>query len=186
MSKEGTRSEQIAMAKANYERAEAVVAELREGARQEDLAAARATVDAAKADRDRARAALRETRITAPIKGLVEALDVSPGDLIKPGPVVRLVDPDDLELTVYVSAGYLGQVRVGQQVRFTTDAFGEETFEATIVHIATQGEFTPRNLQTEEERIQQAFAVKLDLDSAGGKLRSGMTATVSLKAPDTP
>ena len=184
MAKDGARVEEIGMAKANYERAQAVVAELREGAREEDLASGRAAVEAAKAERDRARAALREMTVTAPIGGLVEAVDVLPGDLIKPGPAVRLVDPDDLELTVYVSAGYLGHLRLGQQVTLTTDSHGGTTFEATIAHIASQGEFTPRNLQTQEERMEQAFAVKLDLDSADGRLRSGMTAIVSIPKPD--
>ena len=186
MAREGARDEEIGMAKANLDRLEAVLAELRMGARREDLEAGRAAVAAAQADLDRARAGLREMTVTAPIAGLVEAVDVSAGDLVKPGPLVRLVDPDDLELTVYVSAGFLGHLRLGQTVTFTTDSLGEETFEATIAHIATQGEYTPRNLQTQEERLQQAFAVRLDLDSANGKLRSGMTATVSLPRPDAP
>jgi HlyD family secretion protein len=63
-------------------------------------------------------------------------------------------------------------------VKFTTDSLGSETFDGEVSFIATEGEFTPRNLQTQEDRVQQVFAVKVRTNSAGGKLRPGMTATV--------
>jgi len=176
----GAREEEIAAAKALYDQAAAAVDELKAGARAEDLAAARAARDAAAADRDRAATALKEMTVTAPLDSVVESVHVRVGDLIRPGPTVRLVDPDDLRLTVYVSAAMLGKIRVGQQVRITTDSHGAESFTGEIIHIASQGEYTPRNLQTQEERVQQVFAVKIKLDSAGGKLRAGMSATAHL------
>jgi HlyD family secretion protein len=91
--------------------------------------------------------------------------------------VATVADPNDLKLYVYVSALMLGQLRPQQKVELTADAHGDQKFEAAIVQIATQGEFTPRNLQTKEERVQQVFGVKLKLDSAGGRLRAGMTVT---------
>ena len=174
---EGARSEEIAMARADFDRAAAFLDELRNGARSEDVAAARAARDAAQANLDRARVALAEMTIVAPRAGIVESMDVHPGDLVSPGAVVRLVDPEDLELVLYVGAGMLGHVRVGEQVSLTTDAHGDRRFEGTIARVASKGEFTPRNLQTKEERVQQVFAVKLKLDSAGGLLRAGMAAT---------
>lgn len=176
----GAREEEIAAAKALYDQAAAVVEELKAGAREEDLAAARAARDAAAAERDRAATALKEMTVTAPLDSVVESVHVHVGDLIRPGPAVRLVDPDDLRLIVYVSAAMLGKLRVGQQVRITTDSHGAESFTGEIIHIAGQGEYTPRNLQTQEERVQQVFAVKIKLDSAGGKLRAGMSATAHL------
>lgn len=176
----GAREEEIAAAKALYDRAAAVVDELKAGARAEDLAASRAARDAAAADRDRAMTVLGEMAVTAPLDSVVESVNVRVGDLVRPGPVVRLVDPDDLRLMVYVSAAMLGKLKVGQQARITTDSHGEESFSGKITHIASQGEYTPRNLQTEEERVQQVFAVKIQLDSAGGKLRAGMSATAHL------
>jgi hypothetical protein len=82
-----------------------------------------------------------------------------------------------------VSPIALGGLRLSQKIPITTDAHGAERFEATIVQMATEGEFTPRNLQTEEERVQQVFAVKLHLDSGGGKLKPGMTAIAHLDGP---
>lgn len=179
----GARDEEIGMAKAAFERAQAFLEEVRTGARDEDKAAARAAVNAAEADLKRAETIAREMVVTAPADALVESISVRVGDLIQPGPIVRLVDPDDLEVMVYVSATLLGHLSTGQQIPFTADAHGDETFTGTIIHIASQGEYTPRNLQTQEERVQQVFGVKVKLDSAGGKLRAGMTVTAHLPEP---
>ncbi len=176
----GLRNEEVAAAKAVYDRAAAALAEVRRGAREEDRAAARAARDAAAADLERAKVALSEMTIISPITGVVESLDIHPGDLIKPGAAVRLVDPEDLELVVYVSAVILGKIHLGQQITLTSDAHGAETFHGEIIHIAAQGEYTPRNLQTQEERVQQVFGVKLKMNSHGGKLRAGMTVTAQM------
>jgi multidrug resistance efflux pump len=180
MVEKGARVEEIAMAKANFDRAAAALDEMRIGARPEDREAAQAAVDAANADLARAEVALSEMVVKAPMDGLVESVDLEPGDLLKPGAAVRIIDPKNLKLWIYVSAAMLGYLRLGEEITLTTDSFGAEEFKAKIVHIASQGEFTPRNLQTQEERVQQVFGVKLKLDSAGGKLRAGMTAMAHL------
>ena len=172
---EGPRAEEINMAKAASQQAAAALDLLKNGARREDIDVARALRDAADADLKRARVTADEMVVKAPRDGVVESLDVHPGDIVKPGAVATIADPDDLKLYVYVSALMLGQLRLDQKVELTTDAYGDQKFEATIVQIATQGEFTPRNLQTKEERVQQVFGVKLKLDSSGGRLRAGMT-----------
>ena len=150
------------------------------GARGRIIAAAVAGRDAALAEVARARAQLEEMAIAAPMDGVVESLDVLPGDIVRPGPLVRLVDPARLEVPIYVGAALLGHLRLQQRVEFTADAFGEARFSGTVVQIASEGEFTPRNLQTEEERVQQVFGVKAALDPAGGRLRPGMAVTAHL------
>ena len=97
---------------------------------------------------------------------------------------MRVSNPDHLELKVFVSAYILGHVHLGQNISLTTDSHGDEEFEGEIVFIATEGEYTPRNLQTQEERVQQMFEVKLRLDSYDGKLKAGMTATAHFEAPE--
>ncbi len=174
---EGTREEQVRMAGAALEQARAFLEELRAGVRDEDKAAARAVRDAAAAAARLAEHQVREMTITAPFDGVVEALDVYPGDLVKPGPLVRITDPDTLEVVVYVSASALAYLDDGERVSLTTDSHGDRTFEGEIVRVATQGEYTPRNLQTQEERVQQMFGVKIRLSSADGALKAGMTAT---------
>jgi multidrug resistance efflux pump len=165
------------MARAASDQAQAALDELKIGPRVEDIAVARASRDAAAADLERARVNLREMTIIAPLNGVVESLDVRPGDLVKAGPVARIVDPEDLEVDFFVGAKMLGQLRVQQEITFSADAFGAETFTGAIKQIASEGEYTPRNLQTEEERVQQVFAVTVGLDSHNGKLRPGMAVT---------
>jgi len=179
---EGLRSEEIAMAKAGYDRAAAMLDEIRNGARIEDLDAARAARDAAAANLARAEVAAREMVVTAPRDGVVESLDLHPGDLVKPGACATLVDPEDLKLVVYVSSTVLGRLQIGEKVGLTTDSHGAETFDGVITWIGSKGEFTPRNLQTTEERAQQVFGIKIATDSAGGRLRAGMAATAHLTA----
>ncbi|MFP4192808.1 MAG: HlyD family secretion protein, partial [Candidatus Hydrogenedentota bacterium] len=173
----GSRTQEVRAAKAQYDQAQAALDELREGAREEDIESARAAVDAARADLRKAERGVRETRIHAPANGVVESLDLRKGDLVSPGPAARLADPEDLTLTVYVSALALGHLRVGQTVALTTDSHGDAAFEGTLTYLASQGEFTPRNLQTQEERAQQVFGVEIRTHSHDGKLKAGMTAT---------
>jgi HlyD family secretion protein len=173
----GARVEEVAMAKSDFERAKAALDEVKRGPRDEDKAAAKAARDAAAAAVERARVNLREMTVVAPSKGVVESLDLRPGDLVKPGAVARIIDPDDLKVTVYMGAALLGSIKLGQKIPLTADAHGSERFEGEVYFIATEGEYTPRNLQTQEERVQQVFGVKLRLDSNGGKLRAGMTVT---------
>jgi len=176
--KKGPREEEIAIAKAALDQAQAALDEIQNGARAEDIEAAEAAREAAQAQLQMAESQVREMTIVAPRDGVVESIDIHPGDLVAPGPVMRLIDPEDLELVVYVGAAVLGKLRLNQEVSLTTDSHGDEVFQARIVHLASEGEFTPRNLQTKEERVLQMFGIKLKMDSAGGKLKSGMSATV--------
>lgn len=181
---EGTREEEVGMAKAFLDQAVASLDLLRAGARAEDIAGARALRDGAVADLARARVVLDEMVIRSPIKGVVESLELEVGDLVGPGPALTVVDPEDLELNVYVSGVMLGHLGVGQEVAVTTDSHGAERFVGRILQLATEGEYTPRNLQTVEERVQQVYRVKVGLDSGGGKLRAGMAATAHFGAPE--
>lgn len=177
---EGTRVEELGMAKAAYEQARAAYELLKNGARKEDIAAAQAARDSAAANLARAEVNAREMVISTPRAGVIESLDVHPGDLVRAGAIARVVDPEDLEIMIYVSEGVLGKLRLGQKVSLTTDSHGDKTFEGIVEQVATEGEYTPRNLQTEEERVQQVFGIKLKLNSANGDLRPGMTATAHL------
>jgi len=177
LAEEGARSEEINMAKSTAEQAAAARDLVKNGARIEDLEAARAMRDAAIADLERAKVALEEMVVKSTCSGVVQSIDLRPGDLVKPGAIVSVVDPEDLKLYVYVSSAELGNLRIGETVPLTADAHEGEWFEGTLTYISSTGEFTPRNLQTKEERVQQVFGVKIQLNSAGGKLRAGMTVT---------
>jgi HlyD family secretion protein len=117
--------------------------------------------------------------IHTPLAGVVLYRHVEPGEIVSAGaPILTVIDPDDLELTVYVPEDRYGRVALGQVLPVTVDSFPGETFAGTVVHIADQAEFTPRNVQTTDNRKTTVFAVRLKLQPAGGKLKPGMPADV--------
>jgi multidrug resistance efflux pump len=126
-----------------------------------------------------ARSHFQEMSVRAPMDGVIESIDVEPGDLVQPGPIVRIVDPEELELVVYVSAAMLSRIRLGQRLSLTADG-DDATYEGEVIFMANQGEFTPRNLQTEEARSRQMFGIKLRVPSYDGALKAGMTATARI------
>ncbi len=176
---EGSRVEEVAMAKAALDQAGAMLEELRNGARAEDIEAARAARDAAKADLELAQNRLQEMAVRAPMAGIVETIDVEPGDLVAPGPIVRLIDPDELEVVIYISAPMLSRIRMGQRIPLSPDGDDAE-YEGEVIFVSSQGEFMPRNLQTEEARARQMFGIRLRVPSYDGALKAGMTVTAHI------
>jgi len=83
---------------------------------------------------------------------------------------------DELTVTVYIPEDRYGQISLGDTATLSIDSFPEESFEATVIHIADQAEYTPRNVQTKEERQTTVFAIKLSVDNAEGMLKPGMPA----------
>ena len=151
---------------------------LREGARPERIDAARAQL----AETD---AQLREMRITAPAECVLETLSVKPGDVLAPNrEVATLLLPQHLWVRVYVPEPWLGFIRPGGRVTARVDSFSDKSFRGTVEQINRQAEFTPRNVQTVEERIKQVFGVKVRLENPGDVLRAGMSADVFF--PDVP
>ncbi|HLN57703.1 MAG TPA: HlyD family efflux transporter periplasmic adaptor subunit [Thermoanaerobaculia bacterium] len=154
--------------------------QLERGNRPEDIAAARATLQTeerqlAYLERQRA-----ESIVTAPAAGVIESMDLRPGDLVGPNqPVARMLEPSQVWVRVYVPEPELGRVRVGQKAFLTVDTFPKTEFSGRVVEIRTQAEYTPRNVQTLDQRMDQVFGVKVAIDPAP-QLKPGMAATVRL------
>jgi multidrug resistance efflux pump len=145
---------------------------LAEGTRPERITQARAQV----AEMD---AQLREMRIVAPGDSVLEVLSVKVGDVLAANrEVATLLYTQHLWVRVYVPEAWLGLIQPGQKVRVHTDSSKEE-FAGTIEQINRAAEFTPRNVQTVEDRVRQVFGVKVSLPSDTGKLRAGMSVDVS-------
>ncbi|MBI3874415.1 MAG: efflux RND transporter periplasmic adaptor subunit [Verrucomicrobia bacterium] len=142
------------------------------GTRPEKLAQARAQL----AEMD---AQLKEMKICAPGDCTLEVLSVKVGDVLAPNrEIATLLLPNPLWVRVFVPEPWLGHIKVGDKVTVETDAFPKQPFQGTVVQLARAAEFTPRNVQTVEDRIKQVFGVKVRLDNAAGKLRAGMSADV--------
>ncbi len=122
---------------------------------------------------------LENSVVRAPVDAVVLTHSVEVGEVIAPGvPVMTLGNVDRMTITVYLAENQYGQVSVGDSAKVSVDSFPEENFEAEVIKIADQAEYTPRNVQTEEERQTTVYAVELRVDDPEGKLKSGMPADV--------
>jgi multidrug resistance efflux pump len=175
----GTRPEEIDEAEADLARYEARWKLLRRGTRDEDKAAARAAVAEAEAELAEAEVNLRESVVLAPERCRVEVVSVRPGDLVPAGRSVVLAHrTGDLWVKVFVPSTDLGKLRLGQAVEVAVDSHPGKRFPGEVIHIATSSEFTPRNVQSVDERRHQVFAVKVRVTDPGGVFKSGMAAEV--------
>jgi multidrug resistance efflux pump len=177
----GTRREEIERAERQYQQALANRQLVERGPRKEDIAAARAQLDQARAALQQIETQMAELEVRSPAASFVEIMEVRPGDLISPGsPVATLVEVDRLWVRVYAPEPELGHVQLGKEVSVKVDTFPGESFSGRIEQISSRGEFTPRNVQTREERTHQVFAVRVRLENSSNRLRAGMAADVTI------
>ena len=181
MMESGYRLEEIAESKADVARLQANYDLLLAGTRSEEIDEQRAKVADLAAKIDEIDVKRNERMVIAPERAVVETLMVRPGDLVAPNQAVALVlRADDLWVKAYISEVNLGRIRLGQKVQVTSDSFPEQRFEGVITHIASASEFTPRNVQTIDERRHQVFGFKVRVADPHGIFKSGMAADVWL------
>lgn len=179
--REGTRREEIDEARAKLKEAQAAADLKHHGYRTEEIAEAKAAVDAAEATLQAIKRRIEELEVRAPADAVVQAVDLQPGDLVNANaPAISLLDTSELWVRAYIPEDRL-DVQTGQKVWVTVDSFHGETFAAHISYVSPEAEFTPRNVQTPEERSQQVFRIKATLDEGLDKLRKGMAADVWLE-----
>ncbi|HVP12106.1 MAG TPA: efflux RND transporter periplasmic adaptor subunit [Phycisphaerae bacterium] len=177
----GTRPEEIAAAQAALADAEQALKLMEAGYRPEDVAKAAAQLAAAEAKVAAIETQIKELEVNAPCDCVVEAIDLRPGDIVAANaPSAALLDPSRLWVRAYVPESRLGQVRLDQRVPIHVDSFPGRRFAAHVTFIAREAEFTPRNIQTPEERSKQVFRIKVTLDEGLDRLRAGMSADVLL------
>ena len=126
-------------------------------------------------------AQLKEMQVLAPAESVLEVLNVKVGDILIPPfnqEVATLLLPQHLWVRVYVPEPWLGKIKIGDQVRVRVDSFPGKNFPGEIEQVNRQAEFTPRNVQTVEDRIRQVFGVKIRLPNNDDRLRAGMAADV--------
>ncbi len=120
--------------------------------------------------------------VFAMMDGVILTRNVEPGEFVQAGAVaLTMADLTDLTITVYVPEDRYGKISLGQTAEVRVDSFPGQTFTATVVHIADQAEFTPRNVQTVEGRSSTFYAIKLKVNNSDGKLKIGMPADVVFK-----
>lgn len=155
------------------------------GPREERIAAARAQLAGAEAALQALDATLAHMEVRAPFPGVVTVRHREPGEIVSAGaPVLTLLHRDDRWVRIYVPENRVGAVRLGQGARIASDTFRDRRYSGEVVAIASEAEFTPKTVQTREERVKLVYAVKVRITGdASHDLKPGMPADVVLEVP---
>jgi HlyD family secretion protein len=161
--------------------AQAKLSSAKASALPEDVAIAQAQVRQAEAVVALANVQLGKLTLTAPRSGIITERPLNVGELAAPGAILlNLGDLDNVTLTVFIPETQIGRVKPGQVARVSVDAYPDQTFQGTVIFIRPEAEFTPKNVQTQEERVNLVFAVKISLDNPDHRLKPGMPADVEI------
>lgn len=175
----------LAVARTDRDRLAEQVRMLESGSRVERVAAQRAVVAQAEAAVAQAEAALAQMILVAPFDGVVTIRHREPGEVVGAGmPALSIINPAERWVRVYVRQDRVGLIQVGQPVTFVTDGSPGRTFSGEVTSIATEAEFTPRNVQTQEERVKLVHAVRVRvLGDDALDVKPGLSADVVFEAP---
>ncbi|MFZ5640542.1 MAG: HlyD family secretion protein [Bacillota bacterium] len=167
---------------AQYKAAQEQLDLLESGATAENITMTDANLAQAEAQLAIARANLAKTELVAPLSGTVTGVNINKGEVIMPGAhIVTIADLNNLRITVYIPEKSMGLVKVGQQAEITTDPYPDKKFTGEVSYISPEAEFTPKNLQTKEERVNMVFAVKIKIKEGRDLLKPGLPADVRFK-----
>ena len=178
----------VNQAKAQYDEASAAV-EVAQAAVDALLSKPTAQeVDVARAQIRQAEAALgilqvqrEKMTLYSPLSGLVSNRSIHVGETASPGATLMTVaNLDEVKLTVYIPENRYGRIRLGQRVTAEVDSFPGKTYEGEVIYISSEAEFTPRNVQTKEERVNTVFAVKILIPNPEHELKPGMPADATI------
>ncbi|HEU4728867.1 MAG TPA: HlyD family efflux transporter periplasmic adaptor subunit [Kofleriaceae bacterium] len=146
--------------------------------------AAERAVDVARAQVVRAELVVRECTLVAPRAGMVAVRALEPGEPVQPGSVVlAITDLAEARTRFYLPNAELAAAAPGRKVRVTADAYPGQTFEGSIDHVSPHAEFTPRNVQTRQDRDRLVYAVEVRIPNADLRLRAGMPVEVAIEGP---
>lgn len=176
------------MAKAAYERARENYLLVKEGPRKEDIEDARAQMEQARASVKLNETQLSYTTLYSPISGVVLVRSGEVGEVVNPGtPVLTMADIENVWLKAYIAETDLSKVKWGQEVIVTTDLKPKKEYKGRISFISSQAEFTPKQIQTEKERVTLVYRIKVDILNKGRELKPGMPADgkILLTSPPT-
>ncbi len=165
------------VAAAQARAARAALDKLRTLVRPEEVRASRARLDQAEAALRLAERRVGQAAVEAPMDGVVAKRVVEEGEIAAPGfPLATIDDLSVVRLVVYVPEPDLSRVRLGAEAEVSVDGLEGRTFGGRVTFISPEAEFTPRNVQTKEERAKLVFAVKIELPNPDGRLKPGMPA----------
>ncbi len=170
---------------ARVREAEERLALVRKGPRDEEIEQAEARVEQAREALGLARTRLGFATLSAPFAGLVLAKHLEPGEYASPGtPVVTVGDLEHPWLRAYIHETDLGRVKIGQRVEVTTDTYPGKVYEGRVTFLSAQAEFTPKNVQTQAERVKLVYRIKVELANPHQELKPGMPADARIRVEE--
>jgi HlyD family secretion protein len=184
---EGPRAEEIRRAEAEMRQAEAALRQAEAGElevtlKRQEIATLQAQIARDRAALSAARTQLGYTVLLSPQAGVVLRKHVEPGEMIAAAtPVVTIADLLDIWLKIYIPEPHLGRIALGQDAIITTDSYPGKRYRGRVTFIASDAEFTPKTVQTQEERVKLVFAVKVAVENPDQELKPGMPADATLR-----
>jgi HlyD family secretion protein len=163
-------NDQLSSAKENFSK-------IKNYARPEEIKQAEAKLNQSRASADLIKKNINDSYIVSPLNGIVVKKYFEVGETVSPmSSLVKISDLTNVELYIYVTELELGKIKLGQKAEVTVDAFKDKKFEGKVTYISPEAEFTPKNIQTKDERTKLVFAVKIELPNPDFELKSGMPA----------
>jgi HlyD family secretion protein len=183
LARKGPRQEEIDQARAALAQATQQYEMIKIGPRVEDIDAARARAAQAEAAYRLAEVNLGYATLRAPMSGIVMSKNIEPGEYVSPGtPVVTMGDLKNVWIRAYVNETDLGRVKVEQTARVTTDTYPGRVYRGRVSFISSEAEFTPKTVQTEQQRVKLVYRIKINIDNSSMELKPGMPADAVIDA----
>jgi HlyD family secretion protein len=163
----------LRLARGNLERIDAA---------RDDIATAAAQIDVAKASLSQAAVQLGYTKLKSPLDGVVTSRNIEPGETVNVGrEVITISDLHRVDLKIFVDETVIGKVKPGQKVEVTVDTFPGKVYNGTISFVSPEGEFTPKIIQTQKERVKLVYLVKVSIPNPDYDLKAGMPADARIR-----
>jgi HlyD family secretion protein len=169
------------VAQSQLSQAEANLAKTRHLARPEDVSSALAHVNQLEATRDEIQKSIDDSYITSPLKGIVTHKVAEQGELVEGGSTVATVtDLSSVYLMIYLTEEELPHVKLGQKADVKVDGLPNKSFVGTVTYISPEAEFTPKDIQTKDDRVKLVFGVKVEIPNPTGELKKGLPADATV------
>jgi len=158
---------------------------IKTGARPEKIVEAKANLEKANANLGIIKKYISDCYVTSPENGIIVKKFVEAGENVPPfGSLFKVSDLSKVKLIIYVSEQELGKVKLGQTVEIKTDTYPDKVYTGTVTYISPEAEFTPKSVQTKDERTKLVFAVKIEIPNKNSELKAGMPADAEIKLKD--
>jgi len=149
--------------------------------RREEVESAAANLKRSQANADLIRKNIEDCKVSSPLEGIITKKLAEPGEFVNTGSsILNIADLKVVDLFIYVTEAKLGKIKLGQEADITNDTYPDKKYSGKVIYISPEAEFTPKNIQTKEERTKLVFGIKIRIPNASYELKSGMPADANI------